>query len=192
MLRRLYDWILSLAARPHALGWLAALAFAEASVFPLPPDLLLIPMVLAARERAWRFALVGALASVAGGCLGYAIGALLYEEFGRGIIAFYHLESEFAAFKTAFGRWGGWLVLVQGMTPIPYKLVTIASGVTGLDPLTFVAAALVSRSVRFFVVAGLFWRFGEPIRVFVEQRLVLVTTAFLVVLVGGYVALRFA
>ena len=192
MLQRAYDRIMRHAASRNAAWWLAGIAFVEASVFPIPPDALLIPMVIAARERAWRYAAIAAIASVAGGCLGYAVGALLYEEFGRAIIAFYHLEAEFNSFKTAFDRWGGWVVLLQGMTPIPYKLVTIASGVAHLDPLTFLLAACVSRSVRFFFVAGLFWRFGEPIRTFVERRLVLVTTAFAAVLVGGYVILRLA
>jgi membrane protein YqaA with SNARE-associated domain len=192
VLHRLYQSTMRLAASPYAPWWLAGMAFVEASVFPIPPDLLLIPMVIAARHRAWRYALITALASVAGGCLGYAIGALLFDQFGRGIIAFYHLQSEFEAFKAAFDRWGGWLVLGQGMTPIPYKLVTIASGVAGLDPGTFLAAALVSRSVRFFLVAALFWRFGEPIRDFVEKRLVLVTSAFLALLVGGYFLIKLA
>ena len=191
MLKRVYDWMMRLAASRNALWWLAGVAFVEASVFPIPPDIMLIPMVIAARDKAWRYALVAALASVAGGCLGYAIGSLLYEQFGRGVIAFYHLDAEFESFKGAFDRWGGWVVLFQGMTPIPYKLVTIASGVTHLTFPTFIAAALVSRSVRFFFVAALFWRFGEPIRDFVERRLMLVTTAFIAVLVGGYLALRF-
>ena len=192
MLRRLYDWVMRLAASRHAPLWLAAVSFIEASVFPIPPDVMLIPMVVAARDKAWRYAAVGALASVAGGCFGYAIGALLYDEFGRAIIAFYHLQTEFEAFKSGFDKWGVWLVLVQGMTPIPYKLVAIASGVAHLDPLSFVLAALVSRSVRFFFVAALFWRFGEPIRGFVERRLMLVTSAFVVLLVGGYFVLKLA
>lgn len=190
MLHRLYLSIMRLAASPNAVWWLGLVAFVESSVFPIPPDVLLIPMVLAARERAWRYALIATLASVAGGWLGYGIGAVLYEQFGREVIAFYHLDAEFAAFKAAFDRWGGWIVLAKGATPIPYKLVTIASGVAGLDPLTFTLASLGSRALRFFLVAALLWRFGEPIRNFVEKRLLLVTSAFLALLVGGYFVLK--
>jgi membrane protein YqaA with SNARE-associated domain len=191
LLKRLYDWVMRLAASPNAVWWLAAVSFVEASVFPIPPDVLLIPMVLAARERAWRYALIATIASVAGGWLGYGIGALLYAEFGQKIIGFYHLEAAFDAFTDAFARWGGWIVLVKGATPIPYKLVTIASGVAHLDPVIFTLASIGSRAMRFFIVAALLWRFGEPVRVFVERRLVLVTTAFAALLVGGFVALKF-
>lgn len=192
MLQRLYDWVMRLAAGRRAMWWLAAVAFIESSVFPIPPDVMLIPMVVARRDKAWRYALVATAASVAGGWLGYAIGWLLYEQFGRAIIDFYHLQAAFDSFSSAFQRWGGWIVLVKGATPIPYKLVTIASGVAHLDPLVFTLASIGSRAFRFFLVAALLWRFGEPMREFVERRLVLVTSAFAVLLVGGYVALRFA
>ena len=192
MLQRTYDTLMRLAAGRNAVWWLAAVAFVEASVFPIPPDILLIPMVVAARERAWRYALVATLASVAGGWLGYAIGWLLYREVGEAIIRFYHLQAQFEVFRAGFNRWGAWIVLAKGATPIPYKLVTIAAGVVHLDPVTFTLASLGSRAMRFFLVAGLLWRFGEPIRAFVEERLLLVTSAFLVLLVGGYAILRFA
>jgi len=192
VLYRLYAWVMRLAASRNAVWWLAGVSFVEASVFPIPPDALLIPMVVAARERAWRYALVATLASVAGGWLGYAIGWLLYEQFGRAVIAFYQLQPQFDAFTMAFARWGGWIVLIKGATPIPYKLVTIASGVARLDPLTFTLASIGSRALRFFVVAALLWRFGDPVRAFVERRLVLVTTAFAALLVGGYLVLRLA
>lgn len=190
VLRRTYDRVMRLAASPHAAWWLAGVAFIESSVFPIPPDVMLIPMVVAARDRAWRYALVATLASVAGGWLGYAIGAVLYDEFGRSIIAFYHLDAQFAAFRSAFDHYGAWIVLIKGATPIPYKLVTIASGVAHLDPLTFTLASIGSRALRFFIVAALLWRFGEPIRDFVEKRLLLVTSAFAALLVGGYLVLR--
>jgi len=192
MLRRLYEWTLALSASPRAPWWLAAVAFAEASFFPIPPDVLLIPMVLAARERAWRYALIATLASVAGGWLGYAIGAALYAEFGRAIIDFYHLQSAFDSFTAAFAAYGGWIVLIKGATPIPYKLVTIASGVAHLDPVIFTLASLGSRALRFFLVAAVLWRFGPPVRDFVEKRLVLVTSAFAVLLVGGFLVLKLA
>ncbi len=192
VLRRVYDRLMRLAASPNAVWWLAAVAFIESSVFPIPPDVMLIPMVVAARDRAWRYALIATLASVAGGWLGYAIGALLFDQFGHSIIAFYHLDAQFEAFRSAFDRYGGWIVLIKGATPIPYKLVTIASGVAHLDPLTFTLASIGSRALRFFIVAALLWRFGEPVRNFVEKRLVLVTSAFAALLVGGYLVLRLA
>lgn len=190
MLRRLYDWVIGLAGDARAEWWLAAVAFVEASVFPIPPDLMLIPMVLAARQRAWRYAAICTLASVAGGWLGYAIGDLLYQAVGARIVAFYHLQAGFASFQAGFREWGAWIILAKGATPIPFKIVTIAAGVAGLPLLPFTLAALVSRAVRFFLVAALLWRFGPVVRDFVERRLALVTTAFLVLLVGGFVALR--
>lgn len=192
MLKRAYDRMMGLAGHRHALWWLALVSFVESSVFPIPPDVMLIPMVLAERRKAWLFAGVATLSSVVGGWLGYAIGHFLFEAVGRPIIDFYHLSAGFAAFQAKFNQWGGWIVLIKGMTPIPYKLITIASGVTGLDPLVFTLASIASRAMRFFLVAGLLYFFGEPIRVFIERRLTLVTTAFVVLLVGGFLALRFA
>jgi membrane protein YqaA with SNARE-associated domain len=190
MINRLYQWVMRLAGHRHAMLWLAAVSFIESSVFPIPPDVMLIPMVLAAPTRAWRYAAVATLASVAGGWLGYAIGALLYDSFGQRVVAFYHLEAGFAAFQDLFQRYGGWIVLAKGMTPIPFKLVTIASGVAHLDPLVFTLSAIGSRAVRFFLVAALLRRFGAPIRQFVEDRLLLVTSAALILLVGGFLLLR--
>jgi membrane protein YqaA with SNARE-associated domain len=190
MIHRLYQWMMRLAGHRHAVAWLAAISFIESSVFPIPPDVMLIPMVLAAPTRAWRLAAVATLASVAGGWLGYAIGAALYQGFGAKIIALYHLEAGFASFQDMFQRYGGWIVLAKGMTPIPFKLVTIASGVVHLDPLVFTLSAIGSRAIRFFLVAGLLHHYGEPIRQFVEQRLVMVTTAALALLVGGFLVLR--
>ncbi len=192
MLHRLYNSVMRLAASPHAVWWLALVAFVESSVFPIPPDVLLIPMVVAARDKAWRYALVATAASVIGGWLGYAIGWFLYDQFGKDVIAFYHLQAEFEAFTAAFNQYGGWIVLLKGATPIPYKLVTIASGVAHLDPVVFTLASIGSRALRFFIVAALLWKFGAPIRDFVEKRLVLVTTAFVALLIGGYVALKLA
>jgi membrane protein YqaA with SNARE-associated domain len=190
MLTRLYNWIMTLAGQPRAELWLGVVSFVESSVFPIPPDVMLIPMVLAAPRRAWRYALVATLASVAGGWLGYAIGSLLYEAVGRPIVAFYHLEDSFIAFQALFQRYGGWIVLAKGMTPIPYKLVTIASGAAGLDPLVFTIASVGSRAMRFFLVAALLRVFGEPIRLFIERRLTWVTTALVATAAGGFLILR--
>jgi membrane protein YqaA with SNARE-associated domain len=191
MLKRLYDWLMRLAAHRQAVWWLAAVAFIESSVFPIPPDIMLIPMVLAARRQAWAYALVATLASVAGGWLGYAIGALLFETVGRPIVDLYHLQAGVAAFQTWFAENGGWVILAKGWTPIPYKLITITAGIAHLDPLVFTLASIGSRAMRFFLVAGLLYLFGEPIRDFIEQRLTLVTTAFVVLLVGGFFVIRY-
>ena len=190
MITRLYQWLMGLASHRHAVMWLAAISFIEASVFPIPPDIMMVPMVLAAPTRWWRYALIATVASVAGGWLGYAIGALLYDGIGQKVIAFYHLEAGFAAFQEKFQSYGGWIVLAKGATPIPFKLVTIASGVVHLDPLVFTISAIGSRAMRFFLVAALLWRFGPPIKEFVEKRLVMVTSTALALLVGGFLVLR--
>ncbi len=190
MLRRTYDRTMRLAAHRHARAALAAVSFAESSVFPVPPDILLIPMVLADRRRAWELAAVCTAASVAGALAGYAIGHFLFSSVGQPVLAFYGLESEFGRFRDAYNAWGAWIVAGAGLTPFPYKVVTIASGVTGLDLMTFVVASLISRGLRFFLVAGLMWYAGPPIRAFVERRLGLATTLFFVLLLGGFVLAR--
>ncbi len=187
---RIYQWLMRLAASERALVWLALVSFIEASVFPIPPDVMLIPMVLAAPTRWWRIALVATVASVVGGWLGYWIGATLFDTFGRSVIAFYHLEAGFASFQAKFQQYGGWIVLAKGATPIPFKLVTIASGAVHLDPLIFTVSAIGSRAIRFFLVAALLRYFGEPIRYFVEKHLAWVSTAGLVLLIGGFVVIR--
>lgn len=191
MLRRLYDWTLGLAGRPHADRALAAVSFAESSFFPIPPDALLVPMVLAAPERAWRVAFVCTAASVVGGFAGYAIGYFLYQGLGRPIIEFYGYAEDAAALTAAYNEWGLWIILVKGLTPIPFKLVTIASGAAGFDLAAFAAASVVTRGLRFFLVAALLRRFGVPIRAFIERYLTLVSTAFVLAVVGGFLAVRY-
>lgn len=191
MLKRLYDWTLSLAAHPHAVWWLAAVSFIESSIFPIPPDVLLIPMVLAARDRAWRIAAICTLASALGGLAGYAIGYFLYETVGQPVLAFYGMMDKFAAFQVQFNEWGAAIVAVAGLSPFPYKVITIASGVTHLDLTTFTIASVLSRGARFFLVAALLWKFGPQISDFLERRLGMVTAGFAVLLVGGFAALKF-
>ncbi len=187
MLRRLYDWTMGLAAHRNALALLALVAFVESSVFPIPPDVLLVPMVLAARARAWRIALVCTLASVAGGLAGYGIGYFAFETVGRPLVEFYGGGDAFASFRDTYNAWGLWIVFTAGLTPLPYKVFTIASGVTQLDPTIFVVGSVLSRGLRFFGVTAILWRYGEPLRAFVENHLGKVTTAFAVLLVGGFV-----
>ncbi len=191
MLRRLYDWTLDLAGHRHALAALAAVAFIESSIFPVPPDILIIPMVLAARTRAWRIAAVATAASALGGLAGYGIGAGLYEVVGRSIIEFYGLAERFQEISGHYNEWGALIVFTAGFSPIPYKVFTIASGVAGMNLAVFLVASIVSRGARFFLVAALLWYFGEPIRRFIERNLPLLTVVFCVMLVAGFIVLRY-
>lgn len=191
MLRRLYNWTLDLAARPYALWALAAISFVESSIFPIPPDVVLIAMVIARPQRAWAIATVCTVASVLGGFAGYAIGFYFFDAFGRDILAFYGMEQQFADFRGLYDEWGFWFVMIAGFTPFPYKVITIASGVFGLDLLTFAIASVVSRGARFFLVAALLWRFGAPIKAFIDRHLGWLTIAFMVLLIGGFVAIKY-
>ena len=192
MLRRLYDRTIALSAHRLALPALAVLAFAESSVFPIPPDVLLIPMVLAARARAWRFAAVCTIASVLGGTAGYAIGYFLFETAGRPMLEFYGYADKFAHFSATYNDWGAWAVFIAGVTPFPYKVITILSGTTHLDPVIFTIASIAARGLRFFVVAALLYWIGPPIRDFIERRLGVVTVAFCVLLLGGFAVAKYA
>jgi membrane protein YqaA with SNARE-associated domain len=191
MLKRLYDRMIEIASGPNAIWALIAVAFAESSFFPLPPDILLIPMMLARPRNAWRLAAICTVASVVGGLLGYAIGYWGFDLAGRPILEFYHAMPRYDALRAGFDRWGVWIIILKGMTPIPYKLVTIASGVAHFDLAAFIGASIISRSLRFFLLAALLWWFGPAVRDFIEKRLMLVTTAFAVCLVGGFLVIRY-
>lgn len=191
MLRGLYNWTFSLAQTPYALMALAFVAFIESSVFPIPPDILLIPLVLAAPNRAWLIAGVCTIASVLGGGLGYYIGSELFEAVGRPILEFYGKMAKFEAFKTRFNAYGHWAVLTAGVTPFPYKVITITSGATGLPFAQFMIWSLIARALRFFIVAALLWKFGAPIRDFIEKRLGLMFTVFIVLLIGTFYLVKY-
>ncbi|HYB08250.1 MAG TPA: YqaA family protein [Alphaproteobacteria bacterium] len=191
MLNYLYERTMRLAGHRHATWALAAVSFVESSVFPIPPDVLLIPMVLAAPRRAWALAAICTAASVAGGFLGYAIGYYAFAAIGLPVLEFYHALDKYEALKASFAEWGLWIIIFKGMTPIPYKIVTIASGALQFDIWKFALASAISRAMRFFLVAGLLQRFGEPMRRFIEARLMLVTSLFAIALVGGFLALRY-
>jgi membrane protein YqaA with SNARE-associated domain len=191
MLQSLYSRTLALAASRHAMWTMAAISFAESSFLPLPPDFLLIPMTLAQPRRAWLIAAVCTIASVLGGFVGYAIGYFLFDSVGRPVLEFYHAMDKYEALKAGFAQWGGWIIILKGLTPIPFKLVTIASGVAKFNLVVFALTSLVSRSLRFFLLAALLWRFGEPVRDFIERRLMLVTSAVAAALVGGFLVLRY-
>jgi membrane protein YqaA with SNARE-associated domain len=186
MLQRTYDWILGFATHPYAVWILAAVAFAESSFFPLPPDPLYIAMLLARREKTWHLAMICTLSSVIGGWLGYGIGYGLYETLGAFIVQTYGLQASFDRFQDSFNEWGFWIVALKGLTPIPYKVVTIACGVTGLDFTTFTFASLIARGFRFFTLALLFWYCGPSIKDYIDRNLTFVTLASLAALLGGF------
>lgn len=189
MLRKLYDRLMDLAASRSAPLWLAVVSFAESSIFPAPPDLMLGPMVLAKPEHAWRNAAICTVASVAGGILGYAIGYYL-TPVGQWLLALIGHSEGLEAFKAWFAEWGLWVILIKGLTPFPYKVITIASGLAQFSFPVFLAASVVTRGLRFFMVAALLKWFGPPIREFVEKRLTLVTTVVALVLIGIIVAVK--
>jgi membrane protein YqaA with SNARE-associated domain len=191
MLRSLYDWTMSLASGRRAPLALGAVSFAESSFFPIPPDILLIPMVIARRAKAFAYAALATVTSVLGGAAGYAIGAFLFLQVAQPILAFYGYLDKFEQFGDRFNEFGAWIVFIAGVTPFPYKVITIASGATGLDFAVFMVASVLARGLRFFVVAGLLYLFGPPIRTFIEKRLGLMFTIFVVGLVGGFVAIKF-
>lgn len=191
MLRALYDWTIRMADHPRALWVLAVISFAESSVFPIPPDVLMIPMILARPSRAWLIAGVALVSSVLGGMLGYAIGAFAYESIGQPILAALGKGEAMEAFNTRFNDLGFWAVLTAGVTPFPYKVITIMSGWTAMPLGTFIATSILARGIRFFLVAALLWKFGGPVRDFIERRLGLMTILFVLLLFGGFYATRF-
>lgn len=190
MLRNLYDKVLALAASSRAPWWLAVISFAESSFFPIPPDVMLVPMALARPDRALRFALICTIASVAGGALGYFIGYALFDVLAKPVLALYGYGEKFAAFQAFYDKWGLWVILIKGLTPIPYKIVTIASGAAKFNFALFMAASVVTRGARFFLVAVLLHFFGEQVRRFIEKRLTLVTTGIAVGVAGGFLVLK--
>lgn len=191
MLRALYDQVLRLAAHRHAGTWLALVSFAESSFFPIPPDAMLVPMCLARPERAWRYAAICTVASVLGGILGYALGYFLFEALAEPILAAYGHAQALESFRGWFDRWGAAVILIKGLTPIPFKIVTIAAGAAAFDPWVFLLTSVVTRGARFFLLALLLRRFGPPVRAFIERRLTLLTSVVAVAILCGFAALRF-
>lgn len=191
MITRLYNWTLDLANRPSAERWLGFVAFIESSFFPIPPDVMLLPMALAKREKAIRFAIICTIGSILGALLGYAIGYFAWELVGKEIIEFYGYTAEFGKFQESFIEWGAWLVFIFGLTFFPFKVITIASGVVAMDPLAFLLASLASRTPRFLIEGYLIYHFGDAIKNFIEKRLTLVTSITVFLLVGGFVAIKF-
>ncbi|EKS34054.1 MAG: DedA family protein [Bradyrhizobiaceae bacterium] len=183
MLKRMYDWCIAAADKPYALWLMGAVSFAESSFFPIPPDVMLIPMSLARPQKAWLYALVCTVTSVAGGVVGYAIGALLYDSVGQWLINLYGYGDKVEAFRASYAEYGAWIILLKGLTPIPYKLVTITSGFANYNLLLFIVFSVIARGGRFFIVAIVLNRYGTWIREVIEKRLGL----WVAILAGGLV-----
>jgi len=188
MLRRTYDWCIAAADKPHALWLMGLVSFVESSFFPIPPDTMLIPMSLARPERAWSFATICTVTSVAGGVLGYAIGALLYDTVGHWLIALYGYGDKVEAFRQAYATWGTWIILLKGVTPIPYKIVTITSGFAGYNLALFILFSFIARGMRFYLTAFLLNRYGKQAREIIEERLTFWFTLSVIVLLVGIIA----
>jgi membrane protein YqaA with SNARE-associated domain len=188
MLRKAYDWCIAAAYKPYALWLMGLVSFVESSFFPIPPDTMLIPMSLARPEKAWTYATLCTLTSVAGGVLGYVIGAYLYDTVGHWLISLYGYGNKVEAFREAYARWGTVIILLKGLTPIPYKIVTITSGFAGYNIWLFILCSFVARGMRFYLTAFLLNRYGEQVRHVIEKRLTFWFTLSVGVLVAGIIA----
>ena len=191
LLRSLYEWTMANASGRHAWAALFAISFAESSFFPIAPDVMLMPMVLADRKRAFLLAAWCTLASVLGGMLGYAIGSLLYDSLGQWVIRVYGYGDKIDEFRSFYAEWGAWVILVKGALPIPYKLVTILSGFAGYNFWMFVILSAITRGARFGAEAALLYRFGEPIREFIEKRLELAMLLIVGTIIAGLIMAKF-
>jgi len=191
IIRRLYDWVLHWAETPYGMWALFLIAFAESSFFPIPPDVLLIALAISIPTRAFHFALVATIGSLIGGIAGYGIGMFGYDSIGRPIVEFYHGQEIMKAIKERYDEYGFWGVLVAAITPLPYKIFTISSGMFSFDFFQFMIASIIGRSVRFFAVAGLIWKFGKPIKGFIDKYFNLLATLFIILLIGGFIIIKY-
>ena len=191
LIQKTYDIMLDLSAKPNALLFLFIVAFAESSFFPIPPDIMLIPMILATPNKAWRIASVATAASVLGGCLGYAIGIFAFDLIALPILKFYNALEQFHTFENYYHQYGAWIVFGAGITPFPYKIITIASGVVHLDIVVFTIASILARGMRFFLVAWLLKKYGPPMKTFIEKHLGILSIVFLILLIGGFAIIKY-
>ena len=191
MMKSLYDWAMRMVSGPKALMALCAVSFVESSFFPIPPDLLLIPMILKQREKAFRFALYCTVFSVLGGAFGYAIGHFLYDVVGVPILDFYNYRETFEQFCQSYNTYGAWIVFGAGVTPFPYKIITIASGVTGLNFIVFMVASILARGLRFYLIAWLLWKWGKPMKEFIERNLGWLSVVFFILLIGSFYLIKY-
>lgn len=190
-IKKIYDWAMNIASNPKGLIILCAVSFVESSFFPIPPDIFLIPLVLARRAEAFKIAFYTTLSSVLGGVFGYMIGWFLYDSIGVKILNFYHYTQQFETFCSYYNEWGAWIVFGAGLTPFPYKIVTIASGVTHLNFWVFIMASVIARGLRFYLVAGLLWKFGIPMKTFIEKNLGWLSVLFFILLIAGFAFLKY-
>jgi len=188
--RKVYDYTLDLASRKNALAWLFLVSFVESSFFPIPPDIMIIPMVLATPKQAYKIAGVALVASVLGGYLGYAIGVFGFEVIAKPLLEFYGYMENFHKFENYYHEYGAWIVFGAGITPFPYKIITIASGVVRLDLIIFTIASILARGIRFYIIAWLLKRFGEPMKTFIEKNLNILSILFLLLLIGGFASIK--
>ena len=187
----MYAWVLKCSEHPQSVWLLVLFSFAESSFFPIPPDVLLIPMMLARPKQVFRLAGICTASSVIGGFAGYAIGMFLYDNVAVPILSFYNYMDKFSLFIDSYNQYGIWIVAAAGFTPFPYKVITITSGMTGLDLFQFGSASLISRGGRFFLLAILFWKFGAPVQKFIEKNLGWLSTLFFILLFGSFYALKY-
>ncbi|MBE6458627.1 MAG: DedA family protein [Alphaproteobacteria bacterium] len=186
-----YNYMLKLSSSPRAMMFLFIVAFAESSFFPIPPDIMIIPMILATPDKAWRIAGLATIASVIGGCFGYGIGIFLFDQIAKPLLAFYGYLHQFDIFKEYYHQWGAWIVFGAGITPFPYKVITIASGVVGLNLITFTVASIIARGTRFYLIAWLLKKWGEPMKEFIEKNLGILSVLFLILLIGGFLLIKY-
>lgn len=191
IIKKLYDWVLHWAGTPYALPALFVLAFAESSFFPVPPDVLLITLAISLPRKSFKYASICTIGSVIGGIVGYGIGLYGYEAVGRPIVAFYHGQEIMNMIKLKYDQHGFLGILIAAITPIPYKVFTISSGVFQFNFPLFVLASILGRSTRFFVVAGLIWKFGPPIREFIDRYFNLLSYTFIILLIGGFIVIKY-
>ncbi len=190
LVRKIYDSVIHLSASKHALAWLFVISFVESSFFPIPPDIMLIPMILATPKQAWKIAGVCTIASVIGAYLGYIIGFYFFELIAEPLLQFYGYLDKFNEFKNLYSEYGAWIVFGAGITPFPYKIITIASGVVKLNLVVFTIASIIARGLRFFVIAWLLKAYGEKMRIFIEKNLGWLSVLFLLLLIGGFLLIK--
>ena len=191
LIQKTYDIMLNLSAKNNALLFLFIVAFIESSFFPIPPDIMLIPMILATPNKAWRIAATATTASVLGGYFGYGIGIFAFDLIAKPILEFYNAMQQFNEFENYYHQYGAWIVFGAGITPFPYKIITIASGVVHLDPFVFGIASVLARGLRFFLVAWLLKKFGPPMKIFIEKHLGILSIIFLLLLIGGFALIKY-
>ncbi|MBO5442796.1 MAG: DedA family protein [Alphaproteobacteria bacterium] len=190
MIQACYDYMLKLAGNDNAVYYLAVVSFIESSFFPIPPDIMLIPMVLAMPRKAYRIAAVATAASVIGGYFGYLIGVYAFDLIAKPLLTFYGYMQQFDVFKGYYHKWGAWIVFGAGITPFPYKVITIASGVVHLNIWVFGLASIVARGIRFYLIAWLLKKYGAPMKIFIDKHLGKLSILFLLLLIGGFACIK--